>query len=129
MQQRFADALAAYSTAAALDSALTAVPRAWGALCGRGSLWNEAAAVLPACERAVALSAGSEKEARDAHYVRARARALTGDLEGAAADLEASLDPSSDESSAEDFRLRWIEALRAGRNPFTPELLAVLRER
>jgi len=50
-------------------------------------------------------------------------RALIGNFEGAAKDLEAS-DPSADENSTAG---RWIAALHQGRNPFSPAVLEGMR--
>ncbi len=56
------------------------------------------------------------------------ARALSDDFEGAIADLEAFVAWTTSDR-ARDERQGWIDALRAGDNPFTPELLGELRWR
>jgi regulator of sirC expression with transglutaminase-like and TPR domain len=55
----------------------------WNDLCGMGSLWNRAATVMSACDRAV------ELEPEDGRICanRGMARALTGDFTGALEDL------------------------------------------
>jgi hypothetical protein len=99
----------------------------WNALCWHGSLSGHAAAVLTACDRAVAMS--------DSYVFfldsRAVARALTGDLRGAIDDLEAI---AADDSGAgsnlwREVRQGWLTALRSGESPFTEELLESLRGR
>jgi WD40 repeat protein len=98
----------------------------WNTVCWNGSLDGAAAAVMPACERAVAL-APADGWIRDS---RGLARALTGDLEGATEDFEFAVqwaeetgyDPAFIES-----RTAWIEALRAGENPFDAATLEQLR--
>jgi len=97
------------------------------ALCWFGSLNNFAAEVLPACEHAVAI-ARPELVAgiRDSRGV---ARALIGDNSGAIEDFEAFVDWSKEHGSYETSgqqREAWIEMLKNGKNPFTPEMLAEL---
>ena len=85
-------------------------------------MWGHAAEVMAACEQAVAL-APDHGDIRDS---RGLARALTGDVAGAIDDFEAYVAwTGNDRSRAQ--RQDWIDALRAGQNPFTPELLARLR--
>ncbi len=87
-----------------------------------GSLLGHAAEVMAACEQAVAL-APDHAGIRES---RGLARALTGDVAGAIDDFEAFVAwTGSDRSRAQ--RQDWIDALRAGQNPFTPELLERLR--
>jgi hypothetical protein len=67
-------------------------------------------------------------------------RALTGDLQGAIDDFEfvteklstsgyGSIHRSLSSSADEQQRKVWLEALRLGQNPFTPEVLEALREK
>lgn len=57
---------------------------------------------------------------------RGLARALTGDTQAAIEDFQAFVDwTNNDEQKAQ--RQRWIEALRAGEDPFTPEEIDRLR--
>ena len=58
---------------------------------------------------------------------RGLARALTGDYAGAIADFEAFVAWTSDDEDRLQ-RQGWIDALRVGENPFTPDLLRKLRE-
>ena len=120
-QGRVPAAVAAYAEAQVLDS-LTISATSWNNLCWFGSLWRHAAEVLAACERAVALAPGHGGTADS----RGLARALTGDLAGAIADFEAFVAWTSDNEPRAQ-RQSWIEALRAGENPFTDEVLLRLR--
>ena len=52
---RIPEAITAYAEAQARDSTLTIPGSYWNRLCWIGSLWEHAAAVMPACEQAVAL--------------------------------------------------------------------------
>ena len=77
---------------------------------------------MTACEQAVAL-APDNGDIRDS---RGLARALTGDVAGAIADFQTYVAWTSDEQLRAQ-RQGWIEALRRGENPFTPEVLEALR--
>ncbi len=118
-------AMAAYTSALAFDSTLTFGndgPWFWNALCWTGSRTGHAAEVLPACERAVALA---DEWKYWAHDSRGLARALTGDVEGAIVDFEVFIaETAYDDGRA--VRQGWIDALRRGENPFTPEVLRAL---
>lgn len=93
-------------------------------LCWEGALWEHAAEVMGACEEAVAL-APNDANIRDSRGV---ARALAGDLDGAIADLLFFVERTGSEE-ARAQREAWIEALKTGQNPLTPEVLASLRGR
>ncbi len=125
-QGRITEAVAAYAEAQALDSTLVLLPAAWQALCWNGSLRGQAAEVMAACEKAVERTSPSDRRYASARFARGLARALSGDLEGAAADLEPSLDPESDEDDGSSLQ-EWIDALREGRNPFMPAVLESMR--
>ena len=77
-----------------------------------------------ACEKAVAL-APKHGEIRDS---RGLARALTGNTQGAIEDFQAFVDwTNNDEQRLQ--RQGWIDALRAGENPFTEvEIKSLLEE-
>ncbi|MEO1067611.1 MAG: tetratricopeptide repeat protein [Cyanobacteria bacterium J06638_6] len=75
-----------------------------------------------ACEKAVALA----PEHGGIIDSRGLARALTGDTQGAIADFQAFVEWTNNEDSKAQ-RQEWIEALKQGENPFTPELLEDLR--
>jgi hypothetical protein len=118
------EAIQAYNQAQILDSNLEITAQYWNSLCWFGSLHGHAADVLYACENAVNLNKGFQDS-------RGLARALTGDLAGALADFQAVLDSGSFDNYPDDFkerRQRWVEALKAGNNPFTPEELEALRQ-
>ena len=119
---KISEALQAYQDAQERDARLTITWSDWNQLCWNGSLWGHAAEVMAACEQAVAL-APDRGNIRDS---RGLARALTGDVAGAIDDFEAFVAwTGGDRSRAQ--RQDWIDALRAGRNPFTKELLERLR--
>jgi tetratricopeptide (TPR) repeat protein len=118
-------ALTAYQEAQHLDRDLEISAEFWNELCWYGSLQNRAADVLFAGEKAVELEPhnGSYRETRGL------AKALTGDIPGAIEDFQAALDSGLFEGERKQQRQHWLDALRAGENPFTPEELAALRER
>jgi tetratricopeptide (TPR) repeat protein len=109
-------------------------------LCRDGSLNGYAKDVLFACEKAVQL-APEDGTIRDS---RGLARALTGNKSGAIEDFQAYIQwvdkflkeqtKLSDADKAQLNQLKrerqgWINALKAGKNPFTPEALKKLRDR
>ena len=85
-------------------------------------MWEHAAEVMPACEQAVALQ--PDNGGRRAN--RGLARALTGDVAGAIADFETYVAWERRDGRRAQ-REGWLNALRAGENPFTPEVLEGLR--
>src|SRR5207249_2598812 len=93
----------------------------WNDICWEGSLRGYAAQVLSKCERAAELAP------EDWHISDSRglARALTGNVKGAIDDFQA-LIKSTDNPQLKAQRQRWVEALSAGKNPFTPEELRSL---
>lgn len=117
-QGKIQDALAAYTKTQSGNLKITVSDWQWNNLCWYGALWGYPADVMPACEKGVALS----PENGDYRDSRGVARALTGDFEGAISDFETYVAyTSSDEFRA--LRQEWIDALRAGENPLTPEVL------
>ncbi|WP_371357275.1 WD40 repeat domain-containing protein, partial [Hydrocoleum sp. CS-953] len=86
----------------------------WYTLCWYGSLYKQAADVMFACEKAVALSP------KDGGIIDSRglARALTGDIEGAIEDFQVYVEWTDNEKNKAQ-RQEWIKALQAGENPFT----------
>ncbi|WP_449240171.1 WD40 repeat domain-containing protein [Coleofasciculus chthonoplastes] len=115
------DALAAYDKAQRIDPTWQISAQSWNTLCRYGSLHKEAATVMDACEKAVALAPknGNFRNSRGL------ARALTGDNQGAIEDFQAFIEWADSESYEEDIKQRqgWIDALKAGKNPFTEEEL------
>lgn len=114
-----------------LDRALALRPDDGDALnlrCWGHALENDPATALPFCERGVA--ATDHPLSRDS---RAVAYALAGQREAAIADFEhfiawAAQQPDAVWADAAARRRGWVAALRAGKQPFTPALLADLRQ-
>jgi len=133
------NAIAAYTKAQKLDPNLKISADSWKSLCWDGSLHGYAKDVMFACENAVALAPtdgdiwDSRRPARtligntngDIRDSRGLARALTGNTNGAIEDFQSFINWTEDaEQKAQ--RQRWIDALRAGENPFTQEELKKL---
>jgi tetratricopeptide (TPR) repeat protein len=115
------EAIVAYTEAQTLDPRLHISAGSWNFLCWSGSLWEHAVDVMEACEKAVTL----DPENGNIRDNRGLARAMTGDIDGAIEDFQAYVD-WTDNEERKAKRQRWIEALQAGENPFTPELLEEL---
>ena len=89
-------------------------------LCWFGSLGGFAGQVMPACERAIALTPPAGLPGyRDSRGV---ARAMTGDYPGAIEDFQAFVD-SLKPGDTMTQRQAWIATLRSGKNPFDQALL------
>jgi WD40 repeat protein len=125
------EAIAAYAQAQQLEPTVDISASAWANLCLQGSLSGNAAKVMKACDQSVVLDPLPERyRAR-----RGFARALTGDRQGAIADFEAYIGWTKTEAAqaldgideARAKRQRWLDGLRAGKNPFTLEELERLR--
>ena len=114
------EAIAAYTEAQKLDPQVEITADSWRELCRQGSLKKQAAEVMFACEKAVKLSP-NDGNIRDS---RGLARALTGDYKGAIEDFEAYI-KQIDINKAQ--RQGWVKDLKAGKNPFTDEVLKKLR--
>ncbi len=93
----------------------------WNSLCWYGSLWGQASDVLSACDKAVEL----EPEAEEFRDSRGLARALTGNISGAIEDFQAFINSTEDQDRKIE-RQGWINMLRQGKNPFTPEQIRLL---
>ncbi|HAA29589.1 MAG TPA: hypothetical protein DCE56_20235 [Cyanobacteria bacterium UBA8553] len=78
---------------------------------------------MQACENAVTLAPTNE-EFRDSRGI---ARALTGDKQGAIEDFQAFLASTDLNEERKKQRQGWIDALKAGKNPFTPEEIENLK--
>lgn len=96
-------------------------------ICWFLALDDQAEAALPYCELAV--SAAPVASYLDS---RALAYALVGEYEKAIADFEAAVDEWADSENPQIQAIRaereeWIETLRAGENPITPQVLAKLQ--
>lgn len=115
-------AITAYKEAQHLYPSLEISVYFWDRLGWFGSLYNRAADVLFACEKAL------EVEPSDwLRDTRGLALALTGNLDGAIADFEAAINSGELEGEFLEKRECWLEALKSGINPFTPEELEALR--
>ncbi|MBD2030278.1 hypothetical protein H6F55_09820, partial [Phormidium sp. FACHB-322] len=119
-----AAAVAAYRQADALNLKESISAFDWSELCWVGSTYNQAEAVMFACEKAMTLN--SENGDIIVSVSRGLARALTGDTQGAIADFQAFPEWTVDEEAKAQLQ-GWINALEKGENPFTPEVLKTLR--
>jgi tetratricopeptide (TPR) repeat protein len=111
----------------------TAIPDSWYAQterCWYGALFGHAAEVMDSCDRAIELSPPTEGWG---YLLRGFARALIGDRQGAIADMTEGL-ARWHEYESKYARQRqpwdqWLVALKAGQDPFTPEVLEAERAR
>ena len=97
--------------------------RAWNSVCWQASLNGLAQRAQAACEAAVAPDT-TVLAARDS---RGLARALAGNLKEATADFAYVVEHGK-AGAFVDKRAGWLEALRAGKNPFTDQVLDELRK-
>lgn len=79
--------------------------------------------MLFACDKAVA--SAKDDILRDSRDSRGLARVLAGNIQGAIEDFEFYIKNTGDETLKKQG-LAWVQALRAGQNPFTKEELATL---
>ncbi|OLT61943.1 hypothetical protein [Moorena bouillonii] len=130
-QGEITKALSLYKEAQQLDPNLEINANYWHEICWFGSLHGYAAEVIDACEKAVAKASKNVLFYKiKARFKQSRglARALTGDTAGAISDFQAIVDwTGNDKWKAE--RQKWIDELRAGKNPFTEEVLKVYLRR
>jgi tetratricopeptide (TPR) repeat protein len=117
------EALAAYNKAQTIDTTWKISAYSWNTLCRNGSLHAEAAKVMQACEKAVTLAPKIE-EFRDSRGI---ARAMTGDKQGAIEDFRAVIKSTGWGKKWKQQRQGWIDALKAGKNPFTSEEIEKLK--
>ena len=112
---KFKDVITTYTEAQKLDANVYISADSWNTLCWDGSLRGYAKQVMFACEKAVAL-------APNGNYRNSRglARALKGNTKRAIEDFQAFIASTKDKEDKSQ-RQRWVNALRAGKNPFTPE--------
>jgi len=93
----------------------------WNQLGWFGSLYNRAKDVLFASEKAVKASPRNKA-------VRGLSRALTNNLDGAIEDFEAAINNGNSLHGKKLVKLQlWLDTLKSGINPFTPEELEALR--
>jgi tetratricopeptide (TPR) repeat protein len=120
-RSKFTEALAAYTDAARLDPTLKISAMSWNDLCRFGSLRRHAGEVMVACERAMELQPDNGRF-RDSRGV---ARAMTGDRKGALEDFQEVIKQVKDPAQKSQ-RQRWVDALRAGKDPFTDKEIQTL---
>jgi tetratricopeptide (TPR) repeat protein len=108
------EALTDYQKAQTLKPKWKLYPKSWNTLCRYGSLHGQAAEVMKACENAVTL-APKNGWIRDSRGI---ARAMTGDTAGAIEDFQLYIKWTGSDKLKKQ-RQGWIEALKAGKNPFT----------
>jgi tetratricopeptide (TPR) repeat protein len=118
---RVKEAIAAYAGAEGLDPTLKIPATAWNTLCWFGSLWRHAGEVMFACEKAMELEP-KNWGIRDSRGV---ARAMTGDIKGAIEDFQEYIKEGNN-TVMKSQRQRWVDALRAGEDPFTDEEIKTL---
>ncbi|MEH1870646.1 pentapeptide repeat-containing protein [Nostoc sp.] len=118
------EAQEAFKQAQIFDPSLKNSAEFWNSICWVGCLHGYAKNVLPICEKVVILDPDN-KRYQDS---RGLARVLTGDLVGALEDFQAAVDSGALDYYVKQRRLRWIEALKSGKNPLTPEELEELRQ-
>jgi len=93
----------------------------WNQLGWFGSLYNRAKDVLFASEKAVEASPRNKA-------VRGLSRALMNNLDGAIEDFEAAINNDNSLHGKKLVKLQlWLDTLKSGINPFTPEELEALR--
>jgi tetratricopeptide (TPR) repeat protein len=118
-------ALQAYAEAEKLDSSLATDAAFWNGFAWDISLGGDAAKGLEASEKAVALTAKDDPSLPHRRDTRGLARALTGNTAGAIEDFQAFMD-SNASIERKVQRQEWVNALRKGQQPFTPQLLEQL---
>lgn len=123
---RIGEALAAFEEARSGEDRVTVGFLRWAWLCRHGTVWGHAEQVMPACERAVELAPDDRQITAFVRESRGIARALLGDRRGAIEDLEAAVALAPFEGDRRRVE-GWIEALRAGEDPFGAEVLEGLR--
>jgi len=118
-------ALQAYAEAEKLNPSLAIDGAFWNKIAWNVTLGGNAAKGLEAGEKAVRLTAEGDHLLAGYRDTRGLARALTGDTQGAIEDFEAFI--ASDVSQTRrGQRQEWVNALRKGQQPFTPQLLETL---
>ncbi|MGF1934716.1 MAG: pentapeptide repeat-containing protein [Nostoc sp. ChiQUE02] len=120
------EAQEAFKQAQIFDKSLRNSAEFWNSICWVGCLHGYAKNVLSICEKAVTLNPDNKIYQNS----RGLARVLIGDLVGSLEDFQAAVDSGALDYSEDvkQRRLRWIEALKLGNNPLTPEELEKLRE-
>ena len=120
-------AIGDYRTSLALGLEADDAAGARNNICWFYALDGQAESALPYCEQAVNASpSASYLDSRGLAY------AMTGDYAAAIADFEAALADWAESENPEiqairAERLEWLDALRAGENPITPQVLTELQ--
>jgi outer membrane protein assembly factor BamB len=122
---QFAAADSLFAAARGQDSGQAIFPEAWRQLCWSEAVHGKAVEALAACELAVQHTPPTDETYLFTRRNRGIARALAGNDSGAADDLAAS-EQTTWNDEVERSLMGWIDALRAGTNPFTPAVLAAL---
>ena len=120
-ENKVSEAILAYREAEKIEPTVITADN-WNTLCWYGSIHRQANDVMFACEKAVTLAAD------DSLYINGRglARALTGNITGAIEDFQVFI-KNTDDTEKKLAQQGWINALKAGKNPFTDEELNSLR--
>jgi tetratricopeptide (TPR) repeat protein len=120
-QGKVQEAIIVYTQAQNLAPNLEISEIALDILCWQGTLHGHAADVMSFCDKGVEMypQYGSIRESRGL------ARARTGNIEGAIEDFQSAI-KLTDKDEIKSRSQRWINELRAGTNPFTPEELEKL---
>ena len=124
-QGKLEEALQTYAEAEKLNPSLATDARFWNHVGWAASLGGHAAKALKASEKAVELTAKEDPSLAGRRDTRGLARALTGDIQGAIEDFEAFIG-SDAKPALKAQRQQWVDALRKGQQPFTPQLLKKL---
>jgi uncharacterized protein YjbI with pentapeptide repeats len=126
-----------YKLAQFIDTGLEINPDVWDLLCWVGVLHNQAREILFASEKATY----SEPDNPVYRDTRGLVRALTDDIQGAIEDFESVDEKVGDNSTflSDSYKIvgfgdaerrrKWLEALRLGQNPITPEILEDMRKK
>jgi len=131
-QGQVKQAIIAYAEAQKIAPQIQISSESWNLICWYGSSYNYASEVIDSCEKLVVTSSENPNY-RDSRGV---ARAMTGNLSGAIEDFQVFITwidngiknnqsmTDADKALLNNLKLnrqRWLNTLRAGKNPFTPE--------
>ena len=121
--KKIIEAIAAFNRVEQMDSNVISAD-SWNKLCRQGALGGHPSQVLDACEKAVTTATAELRWWYQDN--RGLARALTGNSQDAIEDFEFYIQKTDNEQHKKQ-RQAWVQALRAGHNPFTKEELATLK--
>ncbi len=102
----------------------------WGEICYLAALESIVHALASSCDRGVAIEDAKPEKYRysGASMARGIFRALSGDHEGALADFRDFLERFSPVGGQDARVAGWIDMLKKGQNPITPEILLALEK-